>query len=81
MSASAHTQSRLFLLPRELRDDIYKHNVAQEDGYLYNPSTQKLLNVDLALSYTCHLLAREMRGLSLLMNPITFTTIHTPEGP
>ena len=55
-------QSRLFTLPRELRDMIYEYYLSTENGYSYCYETGKLterdgLPIDIALTYTCKLAA------------------------
>ena len=69
-------QSRLFSLPRELRDIIYYHYLFNEDGLVYNFETNKL-PVELSLAYTCRVAAFELRGLALRLNKIVFHTTCT----
>ncbi|KAH6876278.1 hypothetical protein BKA58DRAFT_310657 [Alternaria rosae] len=69
-------QSRLFRLPRELRDLIYHYYLFNEDGLVYNFETNKL-PVDLSLTYTCRVVALELRGLALQLNKIVFQTTCT----
>lgn len=70
-------QSRPFSLPRELRDEIYRHLVHEEDGWIHNTTSNKLYGVDLSLSYTCRLAAAELEGLALRTNKITILTAHS----
>lgn len=74
-------------IPREVRDEIYKFYVSTDGGYLFDTecySTGKLKRADgratnLDLQYTCKQVSREMEGVALRENTITFTTIHSPE--
>lgn len=81
MSISLQPQSRFFSLPRELRDEIYRYYIYQEDGYHHWPDTNKLLSTDLACSYTYKAGAEGMRGIALQRNTITFNTILSKEPP
>ncbi|KAJ0335173.1 hypothetical protein COL922a_009632 [Colletotrichum nupharicola] len=75
--------------PRELRDLVYRLYVTIEGGYLCD--TDAFTNgrlkgidgqpIDLALVLTCKTIADEMDygGLALRLNPITFTTLDSPE--
>ncbi|OIW27072.1 hypothetical protein CONLIGDRAFT_495180 [Coniochaeta ligniaria NRRL 30616] len=79
-------QSRLLALPRELRDLIYREYVRSgtEDGYTYDFEAGKLrtadgLPIDLNLVYTCRLVAAEMEGLALRLQPITFSTLYSED--
>ncbi|KAI8203247.1 hypothetical protein K4K52_005646 [Colletotrichum sp. SAR 10_76] len=75
--------------PRELRDLVYRQYVTIEGGYLCD--TDAFTNgrlkgidgqpIDLALVFTCKTIADEMDsgGLALRLNPITFTTLDSPE--
>ena len=72
-------QSPLFRLPRELRDEIYDY-YTHEDGYIFEPSTQKLRlptgnPIELALSYTCKRVTKEMNGMALRKNSVEFRTL------
>lgn len=69
-------QSRLFRLPRELRDLIYRHYLFQEDGLVYNFEPNKL-TIDLSLTYTCRVAAFEPGGLALRLNKVVFRTFYT----
>ncbi|KAK1579566.1 uncharacterized protein LY79DRAFT_672364 [Colletotrichum navitas] len=72
-----------FGLPREIRDMIYRHYVAVEGGYLCD--TEGFVKgrlrradggqVDMALIFTCRQVAKEMHGLALRKNSITFSTL------
>ena len=59
-------------LPRELRDTIYHHYVFEIDGYRFDYESGKMRTVDLYLSYTCSLVARETHHLALRSNVIHF---------
>lgn len=69
-----------FRLPRELRDEIYRHHFTMDDGLNVIHDTNKLRysqkgsSMPLALVYMCKLIDVETRGLELQMNLITFTT-------
>ncbi|KAI4614484.1 hypothetical protein J4E83_007138 [Alternaria metachromatica] len=74
-------QSRLFALPRELRDLVYEYYLMAADGYHYNHETGKLTQIggqpiDIALTYTCKLATAEINGRALTLNAIKFTTAH-----
>ncbi|KAI4652689.1 uncharacterized protein J4E79_008996 [Alternaria viburni] len=73
--ASTQLQSRLFRLPRELRDLIYYHYLYNEAGLTYNFYTNKL-HVNLSLMYTCRAAALELRGLALRLNKVVFCTTY-----
>ncbi|KAG8157954.1 hypothetical protein KVR01_012226 [Diaporthe batatas] len=77
----------LLALPRELRDDIYKHYLRVEGGYVYNFESGKLrcatstgtrAPIDLELMLSCRQIAAEMRGLALKTNVITFRPVAPP---
>jgi hypothetical protein len=66
-------------LPRELRDIIYTYYTAEPDGVVYDPRKEKLTKangdrIELAFVCTCRLVAKELGGLSLSLNKITFHT-------
>ncbi|UKZ81737.1 hypothetical protein TrVFT333_009509 [Trichoderma virens FT-333] len=70
-------------LPPEVRNAIYEHYVAIKGGYIFNFKSGKLgaassdggiQPIDQALKFTCKTVAREMRGLDLMVNFITFST-------
>ncbi|KAK2031600.1 hypothetical protein LX32DRAFT_637013 [Colletotrichum zoysiae] len=73
----------LFCLPREIRDMVYRHYVAVEGGYVCD--TEGFVNgtlrqadggpIDMALIFTCKVVANEMHGLALRTNSITFSTL------
>ncbi|KAF2120334.1 hypothetical protein BDV96DRAFT_323726 [Lophiotrema nucula] len=72
-------------LPRELRDLVYEHYVAEKGGYLYDFATYKLTTVDsqpidLSLSRSCTLIATEMRGVALGTNAFRFKTGYTDDA-
>lgn len=67
-------------MPREVRDMIYMHYTLIDGGYKYNPDTGKLRPATpsqnhLALQSTCKLLAREMQGLAVANNVVSFSTV------
>ncbi|EAT76575.1 hypothetical protein SNOG_15996 [Parastagonospora nodorum SN15] len=71
--------SSFLLLPREVRDIIYDYYVCCDGGYVYDFEGNKLVqangnHIELALLRTCHQVAREMNGLALPTNTITFST-------
>lgn len=82
--AYLQTQSRLFSLPRELRDDIYPLYVVQEHGYRCE-ANNKLVGIDHTIEFdltmTCRLIAEEMQGMHLRANEITFTPTPAGEEP
>ncbi|KAH0423458.1 hypothetical protein CcaCcLH18_12155 [Colletotrichum camelliae] len=53
--------------------DVRKINIA---GLLKGANDQP---IDLNLSYTCRLIATEMYGMALRINPITFTTVYSDD--
>ncbi|KAL1597302.1 hypothetical protein SLS60_008886 [Paraconiothyrium brasiliense] len=72
-------KSPIFCIPRELRDHIYTYYVYEEDGYFHDFASGKLTRshqqpIDLGLTFTCKPIAKELRGLALRINQITFTT-------
>ena len=74
---AAQFQSSLFKLPRELRDEIYEYCSLEENDYFHGIATGKLFlanrePTDLRLMYTCRAVAREMKGVSLHTNTVTF---------
>ncbi|KAK0736564.1 hypothetical protein B0T21DRAFT_367183 [Apiosordaria backusii] len=73
----------LTVLPREIRDLIYYEYLFTDKGYVLDFEAGKLrmhsgAPIDLALSYTCRILAAEMRGLALRINTVTFSTVTSP---
>ncbi|EXF77733.1 hypothetical protein CFIO01_03054 [Colletotrichum fioriniae PJ7] len=75
-------------LPRELRDMIYERYLAVEGGYICDSRAfidGKLRAgdhggpIDLNLTYVCRQTTKEMDGMALRVNQITFSTI-TSEG-
>jgi hypothetical protein len=71
--------SPFFSLPSELREEIYFHYVYNSSGCHYDLATRKMrdaagLPINLALIFTCKMIASEMSGLALQHNTITFTT-------
>ncbi|KAF2735547.1 hypothetical protein EJ04DRAFT_192589 [Polyplosphaeria fusca] len=79
--SSLHPQilSPLFLLPRELRDEIYHWYVFEPEGYFHDFESNKLRcphgrPIDLSLQYICRIAAGEVRGLALKNNRVTFKT-------
>ena len=79
------SQSRLFKLPRELRESIYESYMHQPNGLSYDSRSDKLRCATfgqsalcLALMYTCKLAASELsgraRGIALRVNTVTFVS-------
>ncbi|KAF6828745.1 hypothetical protein CMUS01_08454 [Colletotrichum musicola] len=76
-------------LPREIRDMIYEEYFRLDGGYICDTdaflkgslSTSGGGPVDLALVYTCKMVAEETENgnVALSFNTVTFTTIHSPE--
>jgi hypothetical protein len=48
---SIQSQSTLFRLPRELRDQIYEYYLRAENGYFYDPHTEKMMDRILRLAH------------------------------
>jgi hypothetical protein len=76
---TAQSQSPLFTLPRELRDEIYEYYSLEENGYFHDIATGKLSltkqePIDLRFMYTCRAVAKEMQDVALRTNTVTFTT-------
>ncbi|PNP76616.1 hypothetical protein FNYG_10035 [Fusarium nygamai] len=73
---------RSFLsLPCELRHMIYKYYFTTKQGYHFNAASRKLTAahgepIDLALMYTCRLVAEETKEIPFLYNDITFKTFY-----
>ena len=66
-------------IPRELRDEIYTHYFAVDDGYHHHSDTDTLryLNgtaIDLAILHTCKQVAAEAVEFALSGNTVTFKT-------
>jgi hypothetical protein len=73
------SHSRFLVLPRELRDIIYRYYILDADGYHFDFDSGKLRTsndrtVDLALTYTCTTVAAEMNNIALESNLIIFST-------
>lgn len=73
----------IFTLPCELRYEIYKHYFTLDDGYAFQPGPGKLAAsdgrpLDLALMYTCRLMAEETKDLPLRFNTVSFSTVYHP---
>ncbi|PNP55982.1 hypothetical protein THARTR1_03919 [Trichoderma harzianum] len=75
-------------LPPEIRNRIYAYYVTAKGGYVFNFESGKLVAassdgntqpIDQALKFTCRQVAEEMRGLDLVLNPITFSTGYSDE--
>ncbi|KAK2033543.1 hypothetical protein LX32DRAFT_74198 [Colletotrichum zoysiae] len=71
-------------LPREIRDMIYVRYVSVNGGYVLDFDSNTLKgadgeSIDLAFMLTCKSVAREMRGVALSSNTITFSTFHSKE--
>ncbi|SCN92432.1 uncharacterized protein FFB20_12008 [Fusarium fujikuroi] len=73
---------RSFLsLPWELRHGIYRFYFPTKQGYHFSPASGKLTAadgkpIDLALMYTCRLIAEETKEMPLLYNDICFKTFY-----
>ncbi|KAI4118026.1 MAG: hypothetical protein LQ345_001826 [Seirophora villosa] len=72
-------------LPHELRDMIYQYYVFEPDGYHFDLASGKLRAsgnrpINLALMYTCTLVAAEMHHLALQSNVLNFSTSITPSA-
>ncbi|KAF4443325.1 hypothetical protein FACUT_1382 [Fusarium acutatum] len=75
---------RFLSLPHEIRQLIYRAYFTLEDGYAFQPRSGKLAAVngqplDLALMYTCRLIASETKSLPLKHNLVSFSTVYDPE--
>ncbi|KAF9878591.1 C6 transcription factor [Colletotrichum karsti] len=73
-----------FVFPRELRDLIYIQYAIVDGGYILNPHNNKLkraderpVSFDLAFMLTCKLVAKEMKGVILAANTLTFSTFYS----
>ncbi|KAM0213156.1 hypothetical protein ACHAQD_009431 [Fusarium lateritium] len=71
-------------LPCELRHHIYKEYFALHGGYVFQAGSGKLADadgqpLDLALMYTCSLIASETKDLPFKYNSIAFSTVYHPE--
>jgi hypothetical protein len=69
----------IFRLPQELRYQIYEAYLYEEEGYFHNATSEKLFllnrqTISLDLMYTCNRIGREMKGVALYTNKVTFTT-------
>ncbi|EWG54036.1 hypothetical protein FVEG_12339 [Fusarium verticillioides 7600] len=78
------SSSPFLSLPPELRHMIYKYYYTTAEGYFLQPISRKLVAadrkpIDLALIYTCRLIAYETRNLPLLYNNITVSTVYDPK--
>jgi len=66
-----------------MRNEIYSQYLTVRDGYTYDFEAGKLRAngrpIDLALMYTCRLVASEMRGLALRLNTVVFRTLYGDE--
>lgn len=76
--------ANIFTLPYELRYEIYRHYFTLGDGYVFKPGSGKLAcadgrPLDLALIYTCRLMAKETKDLPLRLNTISFSTVYHPQ--
>lgn len=77
-------QASFLTLPYELRYEIYQHYFTLDHGYTFQPGPGKLATsdarpLDLALMYTCRLIAAETKDLPLRFNPVFFSTVYHPE--
>ncbi|KAI8718250.1 hypothetical protein NCS52_00603200 [Fusarium sp. LHS14.1] len=73
-----------FTLPYELRYEIYQHYFTLDGGYAFQSGPGKLATfdgrpLDLALMYTCRLIAKEAKDLPLKFNTVSFSTVYHPE--
>ncbi|KAM0428829.1 hypothetical protein ACHAPT_006629 [Fusarium lateritium] len=71
-------------LPFELRYEIYQHYFTLEGGLSFQPGPGKLAPadgqpLDLALMYTCCLIANETKELPLRFNTVSFSTVYHKE--
>ncbi|KAF4453275.1 hypothetical protein F53441_4005 [Fusarium austroafricanum] len=76
-------------LPHEVRHEIYKAYFTLDGGYAFQPwsgqpGSGKLAAadgqpLDLALMYTCRLIASETKNLPLKHNVVSFATVYHPE--
>ncbi|KAL6406788.1 hypothetical protein AUP68_09594 [Ilyonectria robusta] len=69
-------------LPAELRNKIYQEYFTVQGGYVFNSDSQKLVAangrpIDLALMYTCRLIAEDTKHIPFAMNTITFSTANS----
>lgn len=84
-SSNADLPAAHFLkLPGELRNDIYRHYLRLEGGYVYNFQTATLTahpdeRRDVALQYTCKQVYEEMYGLALATNTLHFYPIESDD--
>ncbi|KAI4630143.1 hypothetical protein J4E80_001076 [Alternaria sp. BMP 0032] len=70
-------------LPAELREEIYGYYFRREDGYTYNPATNKFVASHqeknaMALATVNKLIAQETRDFVVKYNEIHFTTVALP---
>ncbi|KAF5613598.1 uncharacterized protein FSUBG_807 [Fusarium subglutinans] len=75
---------RLLSLPHEIRHLIYQAYFTLDGGYAFQPGSGKLAAadgqpLDLALMYTCQLIASETKNLPLKHNVVSFSTVYHPE--
>ncbi|KAH6973007.1 hypothetical protein BKA56DRAFT_593146 [Ilyonectria sp. MPI-CAGE-AT-0026] len=69
-------------LPAELRNKIYQEYFTVQGGYVFNFDSQKLVAangrpIDLALMYTCRLIAEDTKHIPITLNTITFSTANS----
>jgi hypothetical protein len=81
---SIQSQSTLFRLPRELRDQIYEYYLRAENGSFYDPHTEKMMDsypsfgarapqvVNIGLIWTCKIAAEETKCIGLRHNEVVF---------
>jgi len=79
MAASQPETCHLLRIPRELRDEIYAHCLASDEGYHYHAETKTLryINgtaIDLGLLRTCNQVAAEAAEFTLSKHAIKFKT-------
>jgi hypothetical protein len=80
-----YPRAHLLGIPAELRLAIYRAYLFEDGGYVYDYASDKLTapdhhSIDLGLSSTCKLIAKEMRGMALNINSITFSTVYSADS-
>lgn len=69
-------------LPAELRNKIYQEYFTVPGGYIFNFDSETLVAangrpIDLALMYTCRLIAKDTKHIPFATNTITFSTVNS----
>ncbi|KAF1939633.1 hypothetical protein EJ02DRAFT_513681 [Clathrospora elynae] len=80
MKMRQQSQSPLFHLPRELRDEIYEYYTYETDGYHHYPQALNIgevrqangESIDVPLKATCKRISDELKGTALRTNTIHF---------